>query len=93
MLTLGARKDDQLFNVKIGYQNTPDQGFSNQRMDSTKNEVIKINMAYENNYNWGKLEARVFNEKTQHSHNFGKDKQLAYSMNVEGMPMNAKDII
>ena len=90
MLTLGARKDDQLFKVKIGYQNTPDQGFSNQRMDSTKNEVIKINMAYENNYNWGKLEARVFNEKTQHSHNFGKDKQLAYSMKVEGMPMNAQ---
>ena len=90
MLTLGTRKDDQLFNVKIGYQNTPDQGFSNQRMDSTKNEVIKVNMAYENNYNWGKLEARVFNEKTQHSHNFGKDKQLAYSMNVEGMPMNAQ---
>ena len=90
MLTLGARKEDELFNLKIGYQNTPDQGFSNQRMDSTKNEVIKINMAYENNYNWGKLEARVFNEKTQHSHNFGQDKQLAYSMNVEGMPMNAQ---
>ena len=90
MLTLGARKDDQLFNVKIGYQNTPDQGFSNQRMDSTKNEVVKFNMAYENNYNWGKVEARVFNEKTQHSHNFGQDKKLAYSMNVEGMPMNAQ---
>jgi len=90
MLTLGARKDNQLFNVKIGYQNTPNQGFSNQRMDSTKNEVIKINMAYENNYNWGKLEARFFNEKTQHSHNFGEDKQLSYSMNVVGMPMNAK---
>ena len=90
MITLGARKDDQLFNLKIGYQKTPVQGFSNQRMDSTKNEVIKINMAYENNYNWGKLEARMFNEKTQHSHNFGKDKKLAYSMKVEGMPMNAQ---
>ena len=90
MFTLGARKDDELFNMKIGYQNTPDQGFSNQRMDSTKNEVIKVNVAYANNYNWGKLEARVFNEKTQHSHNFGQDKQLAYSMNVEGMPMNAQ---
>ncbi|MDC6484609.1 TonB-dependent receptor [Methylophilaceae bacterium] len=90
MLTLGARKDDQLFNLKIGYQKTPAQGFSNQRMDSTKNEVIKINIAYENNYNWGKLEARMFNEKTQHSHNFGKDKKLAYSMKVEGMPMNAQ---
>ena len=90
MLTLGARKDGQLFNIKIGYQNTPDQGFSNQRMDSTKNEVIKINMAYENNYDWGKLEARFFNEKTLHSHNFGKDKQLSYTMNVVGMPMNAQ---
>ena len=90
MITFGARKNDQLFNVKIGYQNTPDQGFSNQRMDSTKNEVVKFNMAYENNYNWGKVEARVFNEKTQHSHNFGQDKKLAYSMNVEGMPMNAQ---
>ena len=59
-------------------------------MDSTKNEIIKINMAYQNNYDWGKLEARFFNEKTQHSHNFGQDKQFAYSMNVLGMPMNAK---
>ena len=90
MITVGSRKDTQLFNIKLGYQNTPDQGFSNQRMDSTKNEVIKINMAYQNNYNWGKLEARFYNEKTQHSHNFGQDKQLAYSMNVVGMPMNAE---
>jgi len=90
MLTFGARKDNQLFNIKLGYQNTPDQGFSNQRMDSTKNEIIKINTAYQNNYNWGNLEARFFNEKTQHSHNFGQDKQLPYSMNVLGMPMNAK---
>jgi iron complex outermembrane receptor protein len=90
MLTLGVREDSQLFNIKIGYQNTPDQGFANQRMDSTKNEIIKINMAYQNNYDWGKLEARFFNEKTQHSHNFGQDKQFAYSMNVLGMPMNAK---
>ena len=41
-------------------------------------------MAYQNNYDWGKLEARFFNEKTQHSHNFGQDKQFAYSMNVLG---------
>ena len=90
MLTLGVRQDNQLFNIKLGYQNTPDQGFANQRMDSTKNDIIKINMAYQNNYDWGKLEARFFNEKTQHSHNFGQDKQFAYSMNVLGMPMNAK---
>ena len=90
MITLGSRKDNQLINIKLGYQNSPDQGFSNQRMDSTKNEIIKINMAYQDNYDWGKLEARFFNEKTQHSHNFGQDKQLAYSMNVVGMPMNAE---
>ena len=90
MITVGSRKDNQLFNIKLGYQNTPYQGFSNQRMDSTKNEVIKINMAYQNNYDWGKLESRFYSEKTQHSHNFGQDKQLAYSMNVIGMPMNAK---
>ena len=90
IVTLGTRKDEQLFNLKIGFQDTPDQGFSNQRMDSTKNEVIKINMAYENNYTWGRIESRFFNEKTQHSHNFGKDKQLSYSMNVVGMPMNAE---
>ena len=90
MLTIGAKKDKQLFNIKLGYQNTPDQGFSNQRMDSTKNEIIKINMSYQNDYDWGKLEGRFFNEKTQHSHNFGQDKQFAYSMNVLGMPMNAK---
>ena len=90
MITFGARKDSQLFNIKFGYQNTPDQGFSNQRMDSTKNEIIKINVAYEDAYEWGKLEARFFNEKTQHSHNFGQDKQLEYSMNVVGMPMNAE---
>ena len=90
MLTFATRENKQIFNLKVGYQNTPDQGFSNQRMDSTKNEIIKINMLYQNDYNWGKLEARIFNEKTQHSHNFGQDKQLAYSMNVVGMPMNAE---
>ncbi|MFL2981246.1 MAG: TonB-dependent receptor [Methylophilaceae bacterium] len=90
MLTFGTRRNKQIFNLKVGYQNTPDQGFSNQRMDSTKNEIIKINMSFQNYYNWGKLEARVFNEKTQHSHNFGQDKQLAYPMNAVGMPMNAE---
>ena len=38
MLTFGTRRNKQIFNLKVGYQNTPDQGFSNQRMDSIKNE-------------------------------------------------------
>lgn len=89
MMTLGLKKDNHLFDLKLSYQNIPFQGFSNQRMDSTKNESVQLNLGYEGAFVWGQLEARIYHEDTDHQHNFGSDKQYSYDSAV-GMPMNAQ---
>jgi len=89
MLTIGLKEKNHLFNLKLNYQDIPYQGFFNQRMDSTKNESTHVNFGYESMFDWGGLEIRIYNENTDHQHNFGPDKQFTYST-AKGMPMNAK---
>ncbi len=88
-LAFGLRHDNHLLELKLGLQNIPYQGFPNQRMDMTGNDSQQVNLRYEGGYDWGKLEARVYNEHTQHSMNFMEDKTYWYGAgNVAGMPMN-----
>ncbi len=89
-LAFGVRHDNHLLDLKLGLQNIANQGFPNQRMDMTGNDSRQINLRYLGQYDWGTLEARAYNEHTQHSMNFLEDKTYWYGalLNVPGMPMD-----
>ena len=87
-LGFALRHDNHLLDLKLGYQHIPYQGFPNQRMDMTDNTSSQVNLGYAGEYDWGKLEARVYNEHTQHEMNFLEDKAFWYMGNAPGMPMD-----
>lgn len=88
-LNFAFKRDNHLFDLKVGIQNIPYQGFPNQRMDMTRNDSEQINFKYTGEYGWGNLMANVYHENTRHSMNFGKDKQFDYS-GAPGMPMETR---
>lgn len=83
-VALGLRRDNHLVELKLGQQDIPYQGFANQRMDMLKNDSRQINMNYTGQYGWGTLQARAYNEHTQHYMNFLAAKKTT----AAGMPMN-----
>jgi iron complex outermembrane recepter protein len=91
-VTIATRRDQHLFEVKVGLQDIPFQNFPNQRMDMTGNDGTQVNLRYQGTYDWGKVQLRAYSEKTRHSMNFGEDKQFRYgpALNVPGMPMETE---
>ncbi len=80
-------RDNHLFELKVGVQDIPYEGFPNQRMDITGNTNTDVNFHYTGQYGWGTLESRVYDQTTNHSMNFGNDRQFMYG-NAPGMPMD-----
>lgn len=87
-LGVALRHDNHLLELKLGFQDIPYQGFPNQRMDMTRNQSEQINLRYTGQYQWGALEARVYNENTRHKMNF-LDNKLANPTSL-GMPMDTE---
>ncbi|MDD5298063.1 MAG: TonB-dependent receptor plug domain-containing protein [Rhodocyclaceae bacterium] len=87
-VALALRHENHLMELKLGIQDIPYQGFANQRMDMTGNDSRQINLRYMGQYEWGVLEARVYDEKTRHKMNFGDDKLMNPS--PTGMPMDTE---
>lgn len=52
-LNFAFKRDNHLFDLKVGIQNIPYQGFPNQRMDMTRNDSEQINFKYTGEYGWG----------------------------------------
>ncbi len=77
-LTMAMRQDNHLVELKLGVQDIPYQGWTNQRMDMTGNDSDQINLRYEGQYDWGELEARAYNEQTRHAMQFYDDKLYWY---------------
>ncbi|MFA5242940.1 MAG: TonB-dependent receptor [Sulfuricella sp.] len=77
-LGLALRHENHLVELKLGIQDIPYQGYPNQRMDMTGNDSEQINLRYKGDYNWGKLEARAYNEHTRHKMQFFDDKLYWY---------------
>ncbi|WP_310447346.1 TonB-dependent receptor plug domain-containing protein [Thiobacillus sp.] len=91
-LGFALRHENHLLDLKLGYQHIPYQGYPNQRMDMTDNTSTQVNLGYTGQYDWGKLEARVYNEHTEHEMNFLEDKAYWYqgpgqTIPAPGMPM------
>jgi iron complex outermembrane receptor protein len=80
-LGLGLLRDNHLFELKVGVQDIPYQGWPNQRMDMTRNDSTQVNLRYEGDYNWGTLEARAYHEQTRHAMQFYDDKLFWYGSN------------
>ncbi|MDQ1314954.1 MAG: iron complex outerrane recepter protein [Pseudomonadota bacterium] len=77
-IALAARHENHLLELKLGLQDIPYQGWPNQRMDMTGNDSEQVNLRYEGQYDWGKLEARAYNEHTRHYMQFFDDKLYWY---------------
>ncbi|MDO9227003.1 MAG: TonB-dependent receptor [Pseudomonadota bacterium] len=97
-LGFALRHEHHLAELKLGLQDIPYQAWPNQRMDMTGNDSTQINLRYAGEYDWGALEARVYNEKTRHKMQFGEDKWYWYPTNntlpntatTPGMPMDTE---
>lgn len=83
------RRDAHLLDLKLGYQHIPYQGFPNQHMDMTDNRSAQLRLGYRGRHDWGRLQARVYHEETEHAMNFMADKLYWYhgSRTIPGMPM------
>jgi iron complex outermembrane receptor protein len=86
-LKFALRQENKLFELSANVQNTNVEGFPNQRMDMTGNNNTSFNFHYTAQYDWGMLESSVYHQQTEHSMNFGDDRQFMYG-NAPGMPMN-----
>ncbi len=93
-LVTGLRKENHSLQLNLGIQHIPYQGFPNQRMDMTDNYSEQINLRYTGQYQWGLLEARIYNEETWHKMDFANDKQFFYGSSATvlapGMPMETR---
>ena len=83
-IAMAVLNSNHQFDVKLGLQDIPYQGWANQRMDMTGNDSKQANLRYEGQYGWGELEARAYYENTKHAMQFGDDKLFWY-----GNPMPA----
>ena len=78
------KHDDHVLQLNIGLQHLAFEGFPNQRMDMTGNDSTQINLRYTGQYAWGELEARIYDQSTDHAMNMGPDR---FTYGALGMPM------
>ena len=77
-LSLAWRGADSLVDLRYLRQQTPFQGYPNQRMDMTDNTSDKLNVSLTQRFGWGTLKARAFYEQIEHEMDFGPDKRYWY---------------
>lgn len=80
-ILIGLRQENHLFDLKLGVQDIPYQGWPNQRMDMTGNDSTQTNLHYLGDYDWGMLDARAYHENTRHVMQFYDDKLFWYGPN------------
>lgn len=85
-LALALRHEEHLLQLSVSRQTVGFEGFPNQRMDMTGNQNTLLNLRYTGRYQWGELEARLYDQDTRHNMDMGPDR---YSYGY-GMPMESK---
>ena len=89
--TLARRLDNGLITLSAGLQDIPYQGFPNVRMDMLSNRVGFVNARYQGAFDWGRLDARAYYQRTEHYMNFLPDKYSGRVVTATtGMPMYTK---
>lgn len=89
-LGMAFKAGDDLFEIKLGYQNMPNQLYPNQRMDLLDNTQKRVNLRWLGAFDWGDLETRVYHETVDHYMNFGDDKRFWYG--AQSQPPAAAEI-
>ncbi len=84
---LAARGDDNQVTLEVGGQEIPYQDFVNAHMDMTGNQAQFVNGRYEGQFGWGKLDAQLHWENTQHQMDVRGDKAVAIPAPVNYNPM------
>lgn len=105
-VTLALRGQSDLVTLRFGHQYIPYQGFPSQHMDMVGNNSHHADLGYEGKFGWGRLDARLYHEKTRHKMNFGNDRNyytLGMPMDTEGdntgasatatLPLSARDTL
>jgi len=82
---IALRNGNQLLQLNVGVQNIPYEGFPDQRMDLTENIATIINLGFTSHYEWGDLEARIYDQHVNHTMDMGPDRNAA---GFPGMPMD-----
>jgi iron complex outermembrane receptor protein len=77
-LRLAWRSGAHLLDFTYSYQDVPEEGYPNQRMDMTENTASRFNLAYTGRLDWGTLQARAYYQDTKHEMDFGADKRFWY---------------
>ena len=77
-LSLAVKRDDHLFEARLGVQDMPYQLYPNQRMDLLGNDQRSLNLGYTGQMDWGVLQARLYHETVDHFMDFGADKRYWY---------------
>jgi iron complex outermembrane receptor protein len=91
-LGIALKAGEDLFEVKFGHQNMPEQLYPNQRMDLLDNEQKRVSGRYLTNLDWGSLEVSAYHERVDHFMDFGPDKRFWYSSDsiipgsIDGQP-------
>ena len=75
---LAWRSGEHLLDFTYSYQDIPEEGYPNQRMDMTENTASRFNLAYTGRLDWGTLQARAYYQDTKHEMDFGDDKRFWY---------------
>jgi iron complex outermembrane receptor protein len=75
---LAWRSGAHLLDFTYSYQDIPEEGYPNQRMDMTENTASRFNLGYTGRLEWGTLQARAYYQDTQHEMDFGDDKRFWY---------------
>ena len=89
-LNLAWQKDNHLVEFKTSYQFVPFEGYSNQRMDMTKNIGTQFNLKYTGQYDWGMLEAQAYNQMVNHQMDDNQGARTSSATNLTpqtAMPM------
>ena len=81
-LGLAFKKDDHLFEARLGIQDMPFQLYPNQRMDMLYNKQESLNLRYLGQFDWGTLSVRAYQENVDHFMDFGADKKYWYNSDV-----------
>ena len=83
-ISAAARFGDHTFGLAYGWQNIPYQAFPNQAMDMTDNSSTSLNAFWKGSFDWGDLEARLYQNKVRHSMDMLADKSGTMPMETDG---------
>ncbi|MEW6646486.1 MAG: TonB-dependent receptor [Pseudomonadota bacterium] len=83
-LSLAVRNENHLTELKLGMQDIPYQGWTNQRMDMTGNDSTQFNLSHIAELDWGTVNARAYHERTRHKMQFHDDKLYWYGVSAPG---------